>query len=147
MTNKIIQIRRQVLDYFRLKVKDFESRSRRPEHVIPRQIGHYLCCKIYNKEDSLKEIGEKIGKRDHATVLHSCKVIQDLLDTDFIYKGKKLRIIIDEIIASCNYETRRTLHSQNTNIFDSKRGKHINIKALIDNHDLSRSHGYIRAKD
>ena len=44
----------------------------------------YLAKKLTDK--SLKVIGQTFGGRDHSTVIYSCKTVQDLLDTDLIFK-------------------------------------------------------------
>ena len=58
--------------------------------VQARQIAMYLS-KQYTKS-SLAAIGEAIGKRDHATVLHACKIVSDLMETD-----KRFRTSVQEI--------------------------------------------------
>jgi chromosomal replication initiator protein len=56
----------------------------------------YLAKNMTNA--SLKAIGETLGGRDHSTVIHSCKAVQDLMDTDLIFKDtvtdleKKIRM-------------------------------------------------------
>jgi chromosomal replication initiator protein len=45
----------------------------------------YLAKNLTNK--SLKTIGEGFGGRDHSTVIYSCKAVQDLMDTDDLFKG------------------------------------------------------------
>ena len=53
-------------------------------------------------DKSLKAIGERFGGRDHSTVIYSCKTVQDLLDTDMIFKEtvaeleKKIRLSLNE---------------------------------------------------
>ncbi|MBO6034424.1 MAG: chromosomal replication initiator protein DnaA, partial [Paludibacteraceae bacterium] len=58
--------------------------------VQARQVAMYFA-KIKTK-DSLTTIGTTIGKRNHATVLHACKTVQDLIDTD-----KSFRSSIEEL--------------------------------------------------
>ena len=59
---------------------DFMIKNRNREIVLYRQVLHYEMRKHTKK--SLADIGIMIGEKDHATVLHSNKVIQDLIDTD-----------------------------------------------------------------
>jgi chromosomal replication initiator protein len=60
----------------------------------------YLAKKMTNQ--SLKNIGENFGGRDHSTVIYSCKAVQDLLDTDMIFKDtvfdleKKIKMSLNE---------------------------------------------------
>ena len=52
-------------------------------------------------EWSLKAIGDQFGGRDHSTVIHSCRAVQDLMDTDVIFKDtvsdleKKIRMSLN----------------------------------------------------
>jgi chromosomal replication initiator protein len=83
-------IRNVVCDYFNLSVESVMSKERKHELVQARQIAMYLS-KQYTKQ-SLSNIGLNIGKRDHATVLHACKVISDQIEID-----KSFRLTIKEI--------------------------------------------------
>ena len=59
--------------------------KRRPRTIaLPRQIAMYLMRNLTNLP--LKEIGEEFGGRNHATVLHSCKAVSNLLDTDKAFR-------------------------------------------------------------
>lgn len=73
-------IRQEVCRYFGLTDAQFLSRSRKREISQARQIAMYLCRR--HTEASLSEIGAAIGGKTHATVLHSCKTVRDLMDTD-----------------------------------------------------------------
>jgi len=79
-TINVISIQEAVCGYYSLNIKDIQTKSRKREVVQARQIAMYLARK-YTK-NSLSSIGEQIGNRDHATVLHACKTITDLLDID-----------------------------------------------------------------
>lgn len=89
-TNTVEKIRDIVCDYFALSVDAISTRSRKREVVQARQIAMYLS-KRYTK-NSLASIGDIIGKRDHATVLHACKIVNDLIETD-----KHFRLSVQEI--------------------------------------------------
>ena len=56
------------------------SKSRKREIVQARQVAMFLSKKYTDHSYSL--IGNLVGKRDHATVLHACKAIKDSLDVD-----------------------------------------------------------------
>jgi len=56
------------------------QKSRKREAVVPRQITHFFARKYTNL--FLSEIGWQVGAKDHATVLHSCKTVQNLYDTN-----------------------------------------------------------------
>jgi chromosomal replication initiator protein len=76
----IESIQKKVSSYFNLKPKDLRSKRRLKQIVIPRQIGMYLARKLTNS--SLIEIGEKFGGKDHSTVIHSLKKVEEKSNTD-----------------------------------------------------------------
>ncbi|MHB9055176.1 MAG: chromosomal replication initiator protein DnaA [Paludibacteraceae bacterium] len=86
----IEHIRDTVCDYFKLSVDAISTKSRKLEVVQARQIAMYLSKNL--TKNSLSTIGNYIGHRDHATVLHACKKVVDLMDTD-----KEFRRNITEI--------------------------------------------------
>ena len=65
-------------------IKLFRSKTRKREVVVSRQIAMYMLKN--GTKLSLARIGELIGGKDHATVLHACKIVNDLSDTDKIFK-------------------------------------------------------------
>ncbi len=77
-------IQKLVASHFNLSVDKLQGKTRKRQVVIARQLSMYLAKKLTNK--SLKSIGENFGGRDHSTVIYSCKAVQDLLDTDTIFK-------------------------------------------------------------
>lgn len=76
----IDRIQKVVCDYFKIDPDRFHSASRKRELVQARQISMYLSRNHTN--NSLASIGSLTGGRDHATVLHACNTVKDLLDTD-----------------------------------------------------------------
>lgn len=77
-------IRDTVCDYYNLTVEDISTRSRKLEVVQARQIAMYFS-KMLTK-NSLSSIGMHIGKRNHATVLHACRKVEDLIETDKYFR-------------------------------------------------------------
>ena len=73
-------IQKVVSDYFEMDVATLQSKTRKRYIVQARQLAMYFAKK-YTKS-SLASIGSQIGKRDHATVLHACKTVDNLTDTD-----------------------------------------------------------------
>lgn len=74
---------------------DFEAirgRNRIEENREPRQILMKLLRDNYSAL-SQKRVGRMFGDRDHATVLHSCKVVLNSFDTDKRYRANLLRVI------------------------------------------------------
>jgi chromosomal replication initiator protein len=71
----IDEIQRRVAEFFDIRVADMKS-SRRPKTIaFPRQIAMYLSRDLTGC--SLTEIGEAFGGRDHTTVLHACRKIEN----------------------------------------------------------------------
>ena len=78
-------IQKVICDHFELPVDKIHSNTRRREIVIARQLAMFFAKK--HTKNSLASIGAQCGKRDHATVLHACKTIQNLIETDKAFKG------------------------------------------------------------
>lgn len=84
------RIKDVVCEHFSLELESILTKSRKREVVQARQIAMYLS-KQYTK-NSLSSIGHAIGNRDHATVLHACKTVNDLMSTDKNFKSNVLEI-------------------------------------------------------
>ena len=69
-----------VAEHFGITAADIISSKKSRNIAHPRQICMYLCRELVNT--SLKDIGQKLGKRDHSTILHGCNKIADDLKTD-----------------------------------------------------------------
>lgn len=78
-------IQKIVSDYFKLDIDTLCSKSRKRHIVQARQLAMFFAKK-YTKS-SLANIGSQIGDRDHATVLHACKTVDNLLETDKEFKA------------------------------------------------------------
>ena len=76
----IDNIQKTVCEYFKLRISDLLSKKRSRSIARPRQFAMALAKNLTNH--SLPEIGNAFGGRDHTTVLHACKKIQELRDTD-----------------------------------------------------------------
>lgn len=80
----IDHIQRIITDYFNLALEELHSKTRKRNVVQARQLAMYFAKK-YTK-NSLAVIGSQIGQRDHATVLHACKTVENLIITDREFK-------------------------------------------------------------
>ena len=80
----VLSIRDAVCDYFKITVDTLLSSSRKREVVQARQIAMYFSKQL--TKDSLTMIGSTIGNRNHATVLHACKTVKDLMETDKYFR-------------------------------------------------------------
>jgi chromosomal replication initiator protein len=76
----IENIQKTVADYFKIKVSDMYSKKRFRSVARPRQVAMALAKEL--TQQSLPEIGEAFGGRDHTTVLHACRKTLELRDTD-----------------------------------------------------------------
>lgn len=88
-------IQKVVCDYFDLPIELMKSKTRKREVVQARQIAMYFA-KQYTKS-SLATIGAHCGGKDHATVLHACKTVNNLMDTD-----KRFRAYVEELEKKIN---------------------------------------------
>jgi chromosomal replication initiator protein len=73
-------IQKAVCEYFEVPIEKLKEKTRKRNIVQARQLSMYLA-KNYTK-NSLKVIGKHFGGRDHSTVIHSCQMVQNLMDTD-----------------------------------------------------------------
>lgn len=73
-------IQKTVCEYFEVPVEKLKEKTRKRNIVQARQLSMFLA-KNFTK-NSLKIIGKHFGGRDHSTVIHSCQMIQNLMDTD-----------------------------------------------------------------
>jgi len=76
----IDEIQRKVAEHYRLKLSDLLSARRAREVARPRQVAMYLAKKLTPR--SLPEIGRRFGGRDHTTVMHAVKRIEELRASD-----------------------------------------------------------------
>lgn len=78
-------IQKVVCDYFGLPIEQIHAKTRKREIVQARQVAMYFSKK--HTKSSLATIGMHCGNKDHATVLHACKTIANLIDTDKQFRG------------------------------------------------------------
>ena len=76
----IDNIQKTVAEYFKIRVADLLSKRRSRSITRPRQIAMSLAKELTNH--SLPEIGDAFGGRDHTTVLHACRKITELRETE-----------------------------------------------------------------
>lgn len=76
----IPNIQKTVADYYQLRLADLLSKRRSRSLARPRQVAMILAKEL--TEHSLPEIGDAFGGRDHTTVIHACRTIRELCETD-----------------------------------------------------------------
>jgi chromosomal replication initiator protein len=73
-------IQKRVADHFQIRHSDMTSKRRPNNIAIPRQVSMYLS-RVLTKH-SLQEIGDGHGGRDHGTVIHACKAVDNMMEQD-----------------------------------------------------------------
>jgi chromosomal replication initiator protein len=81
----IDKIQKSVCEYFNISREELLSKSRKRQIVQARQIAMFLSRNLISN-CSLATIGQEIGGKDHATVLHACTTVSDLMATDRVFK-------------------------------------------------------------
>ena len=89
-------IQKVVSSYFEIDVPTLQSNTRKRHVVQARQLAMYFSKKM--TKSSLASIGSQIGKRDHATVLHACKTVDNLSETD-----KQFKRYVEEITKKLSF--------------------------------------------
>ena len=84
ITNEVIQ--KLVAESFGVKMSDLKSKRRTKNVVLPRQVAMYLCRMLANS--SLPEIGQFFGGKDHSTVIHAIKTIEEKKEKDSELKAR-----------------------------------------------------------
>ena len=104
-------IKKIVCEYFGVTEAEMMLKTRKVEFCRPRQVCMYFY-KNYTKY-SLSKIALLIGEKDHATVLHSCKVVNNLIDTEKIF-ALKIDAIDNQIKKAIEAEKQRVNNLKNT---------------------------------
>ena len=79
----IDDIQKQVASHFNVRVADMHSARRARSVARPRQVAMYLAKQLTSR--SLPEIGRKFGGRDHTTVMHAVKKVEELRESDSMF--------------------------------------------------------------
>ncbi|MFV2061428.1 MAG: chromosomal replication initiator protein DnaA [Gammaproteobacteria bacterium] len=87
----IENIQKTVAEYYKIRVADLLSKRRNRSIARPRQMAMSLCKELTNH--SLPEIGDAFGGRDHTTILHGCRKIAELVETDARIKEDQSNLI------------------------------------------------------
>ena len=84
-------IQKTVAEYYKMRVADLLSRRRTRTIARPRQMAMALSKEL--TEHSLPEIGEAFGGRDHTTVLHACRRIEELCEMDGRLREDRAKLV------------------------------------------------------
>lgn len=74
------QIQKKVADYYQIRLSELVGRRRTSQIVFPRQVAMYISRTLTG--DPLKSIGDAFGGRDHGTVIHACKQVENMMEQD-----------------------------------------------------------------
>jgi len=91
----IESIQKTICDYFNIRLGDLKAKRRTKNIVLPRQVAMYLCRKYTST--SFPTIGDKFGGRDHSTVIHASKAIENRIKDD-----PNMRATIEDLEKSLN---------------------------------------------
>jgi len=78
-------IQKRVADHFQIRHSDMTSKRRPNNIAIPRQIAMFLARTL--TKHSLQDIGDAFGGRDHGTVIHACKAVDNMVEQDSAMRG------------------------------------------------------------
>jgi chromosomal replication initiator protein len=78
-------IQKRVADHYQIRHSDMTSKRRPNNIAIPRQIAMYITRTL--TKHSLQEIGDAYGGRDHGTVIHACKAVDNMMEQDASVRG------------------------------------------------------------
>lgn len=76
----VAQIQQKVADYYQIRLSELVGRRRTSQIVFPRQVAMYISRTLTS--DPLKSIGDAFGGRDHGTVIHACKQVENMMEQD-----------------------------------------------------------------
>ena len=83
---EVIDVLEKVCEHYGVDTSVVNSKGRKREIVQVRQVAMFLAKK--HTEASTSKIGKLIGKRDHATVLHACKMVSSQMEVDKVFRGE-----------------------------------------------------------
>jgi chromosomal replication initiator protein len=87
----IENIQKTVCEYYKIRMAELLSKRRPRSIARPRQMAMALCKEL--TQHSLPEIGDAFGGRDHTTVLHACRKIEELCETDGRLREDKVKLL------------------------------------------------------
>ena len=79
-TISVEMVQKEVVEFFNISLSDLKNKSRHKNIIVPRQVAMYLSRKL--TKHSLPEIGAAFGGKDHTTILHAVKKVEEVLLKD-----------------------------------------------------------------
>lgn len=87
----IDRIQKTVAEYYQIKTAEIKSQKRLKNIVLPRQVAMYISRNMTNL--SYPEIGDKFGGKDHSTIIHAIKKIEEKMSSDM-----SLKMTVDKLM-------------------------------------------------
>ncbi len=84
----------KVAENFNLHISDLKGRRRIKSFILPRQIAMYLARRL--TDNSLPQIGDSFGGKDHATIIYACKKIEKIVEKDLYFK-EEIEKLVDRV--------------------------------------------------
>ena len=84
------QIQKHVAQHYDIRLADMTSKKRPKAIAFPRQVAMYLSRSLTRY--SLPEIGDAFGGRDHTTVIHACRLLEEMIAKDY-----NLRTVVNSL--------------------------------------------------
>mgnify|MGYP006423197059 FL=1 len=94
----IDQIQKKVADFYQIRFNEMIGRRRTSAIVFPRQVAMYISRTLTS--DPLKAIGDAFGGRDHGTVIHACKQVENMMEQDGSVK-RGVDYLIKQLTLGC----------------------------------------------
>ncbi len=92
------QIQKKVADFYQIRFSELIGRRRTSGIVFPRQVAMYISRTLTS--DPLKAIGDAFGGRDHGTVIHACKQVENMMEQDASVK-RGVDYLIKQLSQGC----------------------------------------------
>jgi hypothetical protein len=119
----VLEIAGVICREYGITLNDLQSSRRYSKTVVlPRQLIWALVRDIYGAKISLRELGEIFGGKDHATVIHGCKAIANLCETDKKFRSRyySLKLVIGKARAEKPPKTEDSLMDQLSDVLRYK---------------------------
>jgi chromosomal replication initiator protein len=92
-TISVEMVQKQVSEFFNVSIQELKNKSRHKNIIVPRQVAMYLSRKL--TAHSLPEIGAAFGGKDHTTILHAIKKVEEVL-----LKDEQIKKIVETLKSS-----------------------------------------------
>jgi chromosomal replication initiator protein len=92
-TITVEMVQKEVVAFYNISINELKNKSRHKNIIVPRQLAMYLSRKL--TKHSLPEIGAAFGGKDHTTIMHAVKKVEEIL-----LKDEQIRKIVEALTHS-----------------------------------------------